>query len=100
ILVLRDSRHAELLTELASLVPGLAHEESEAVEVSDLLRMVDEGEIDLTVVDSNELAVNQVYFTQIRVGFDMGEPQGLHWAVAAGEDRSHGGRAHACDPVT
>lgn len=88
ILVLRDSRHAELLTELASLVPGLAHEESEAVEVSDLLRMVDEGEIDLTVVDSNELAMNQVYFTQIRVGFDLGEPQGLHWAVAAGEDRS------------
>jgi membrane-bound lytic murein transglycosylase F len=88
ILVLRDSRHAELLAEMQSLLPALTYEESDAVEVADLLRMVDEGETDLTVVDSNELAMNQVYLSQIRVGFDLGEPLGLRWAVAGGEDRS------------
>lgn len=88
ILVLRDSRHAEQLEELRSLIPTLAYEVSDAVEVADLLRMVDEGEIDLTVVDSSELAMNQVYFTHIRVGFDLGDPLGLHWVVAGGEDRS------------
>src|SRR5690606_38442926 len=88
ILVLRDSRHAELLAEMQSLLPALTYEESDAVEVADLLRMVDEGETDLTVVDSNELAMSQGYLSQIRVGFDLGEPLGLRWAVAGGEDRS------------
>lgn len=39
----------------------------------DLLRMVDVGDIDLTLVDSNELAMNQVYFPNVRVAFDFGE---------------------------
>jgi membrane-bound lytic murein transglycosylase F len=41
--------------------------------VVDLLRMVDEGQIDLTLVDSNELAMNQVYFPNVRVAFDLGD---------------------------
>ncbi len=41
----------------------------------DLLRMVDEGQIDLTLVDSNELAMNQVYFPNVRVAFDLGDAQ-------------------------
>jgi membrane-bound lytic murein transglycosylase F len=56
--------------------------------VVDLLRMVDEGQIDLTLVDSNELAMNQVYFTNVRVAFDLGDASDQRWAVAAGEDNS------------
>src|SRR5690606_19460128 len=88
ILVLRDSRHAEQLEELPSLIPTLSYEVSDAVEVADLPRLVDEGEIDLTGVASSELAMNQVYYTHSRVGFDLGDPLGLHWVVAGGEDRS------------
>jgi membrane-bound lytic murein transglycosylase F len=58
------------------------------VEVVDLLRMVDEGQIDLTLVDSNELAMNQVYFPNVRTAFDLGDALGLGWAVAPGEDNS------------
>jgi len=88
ILVLKGSSHAEQLAELKKQYPGLEYEESDQVEVVDLLRMVDEGQIDLTLVDSNELAMNQVYFPNVRVAFDLGDARDQRWAVAAGEDTS------------
>ncbi|TNF15935.1 MAG: transporter substrate-binding domain-containing protein, partial [Pseudomonadales bacterium] len=71
ILVLAGSSHAEQLEALKQQFPELKFEVSDAVEVVDLLRMVDEGQIDLTLVDSNELAMNQVYFPNVRVAFDL-----------------------------
>lgn len=88
ILVLKGSSHAEQLKALKLELPELTYEESAEVEVVDLLRMVDEGQIDLTLVDSNELAMNQVYFPNVRVAFDLGDSQSLAWAVAPGEDTS------------
>ncbi|AYC31972.1 membrane-bound lytic murein transglycosylase MltF [Pseudomonas cavernae] len=88
ILVLKGSSHAEQLRELQNQLPALQFEESDAVEVVDLLNMVDEGQIDLTLVDSNELAMNQVYFPNVRVAFDVGDASSLSWAVASGEDDS------------
>lgn len=88
IMVLKGSHHAELLATLKQSLPQLEYQESDAVEVVDLLRMVDEGQIDLTLVDSNEQAMNQVYFPNIRVAFDFDQPLALCWAVAAGDDNS------------
>lgn len=88
IMVLKGSSHAEQLAALKKQYPTLEYEESDAVEVVDLLRMVDEGQIDLTLVDSNELAMNQVYFPNVRVAFDLGDSRDQRWAVAAGEDNS------------
>ena len=88
ILVLKGSSHAEQLAEMQLQLPELSYEESAAVEVVDLLRMVDEGQIDLTLVDSNELAMNQVYFSNVRVAFDLGDAQNLAWATAPGMDNS------------
>ncbi|WP_426141220.1 membrane-bound lytic murein transglycosylase MltF [Pseudomonas sp. DWP3-1-2] len=88
IMVLKGSSHAEQLAALKLKNPAIEYEESDAVEVVDLLRMVDEGQIDLTLVDSNELAMNQVYFPNVRVAFDLGEGRQQRWAVALGEDNS------------
>ncbi|MFK0086620.1 membrane-bound lytic murein transglycosylase MltF [Pseudomonas sp. NPDC090755] len=88
IMVLKGSSHAEQLAGLKKQYPTLEYEESDAVEVVDLLRMVDEGQIDLTLVDSNELAMNQVYFPNVRVAFDLGDARDQRWAVAAGDDNS------------
>ncbi|MFJ7883729.1 membrane-bound lytic murein transglycosylase MltF [Pseudomonas sp. NPDC096917] len=88
ITVLKGSSHAEQLAELKKTYPGIEYEESDAVEVVDLLRMVDEGQIDLTLVDSNEVAMNQVYFPNVRVAFDLGDARSQRWAVVAGEDNS------------
>ncbi|WP_294734098.1 membrane-bound lytic murein transglycosylase MltF [uncultured Pseudomonas sp.] len=88
IMVLKGSTHAEQLAALKKQFPGIEYEESDAVEVVDLLRMVDEGQIDLTLVDSNEVAMNQVYFPNVRVAFDLGDASNQAWAVAAGDDNS------------
>jgi len=88
ILVLKGSSHAEQLAALKLQNPKIEYEESDAVEVVDLLRMVDEGQIDLTLVDSNELAMNQVYFPNVRVAFDLGDGRNQRWAVGPGEDNS------------
>ncbi|MFV3403486.1 membrane-bound lytic murein transglycosylase MltF [Pseudomonas sp. NY15463] len=88
IMVLKGSSHADQLAELKKQYPGIEYEESDAVEVVDLLRMVDEGQIDLTLVDSNELAMNQVYFPNVRVAFDLGDSRDQRWAVAPGDDNS------------
>ncbi|MGL4315011.1 MAG: membrane-bound lytic murein transglycosylase MltF [Pseudomonas sp.] len=88
ILVLKGSSHAEQLAQLKTSLPDLQYEESSEVEVVDLLRMVDEGQIDLTLVDSNELAMNQVYFPNVRVAFDFGDARNLGWAMASGSDDS------------
>jgi len=88
IIVLKGSTHAEQLAELKKQNPAIEYEESDAVEVVDLLRMVDEGQIDLTLVDSNEVAMNQVYFPNVRVAFDLGDASNQSCAVAAGEDNS------------
>ncbi len=88
IMVLKGSTHAEQLAALKQKNPRIEYEESDAVEVVDLLRMVDEGQIDLTLVDSNEVAMNQVYFPKVRVAFDLGDASNQSWAVAAGEDNS------------
>lgn len=82
IMVLKGSTHAEQLAQLKQQYPGIEYEESDAVEVVDLLRMVDEGQIDLTLVDSNEVAMNQVYFPNVRVAFDLGDARSQSWAVA------------------
>jgi membrane-bound lytic murein transglycosylase F len=88
IVVLKGSTHAEQLAALKLQYPALSYVESDAEEVVDLLRMVDEGEIDLTLTDSNELAMNQVYFPKVRVAFDLGDSTSMSWAVAPGEDHS------------
>lgn len=88
ILVLKGSSHAEALRRLQAELPELRWEESDAVEVVDLLRLLDEGQIDITLVDSNELAMNQVYFANVRVAFDFGEPLGLAWAMPLSDDSS------------
>ena len=88
ILVMAGSSHAELLEQLAKTHPELKFDTSDAVEVVDLLRMVDEDQIDLTLVDSNELAMNQVYFPNVRVGFDIGDTSQMRWAVGVGDDDS------------
>lgn len=88
ITVIKGGRHAELLAELKQRLPELQYSESSEVEVADLLRMVDEGQIDLTLVGSNELAMNQFSLPNVRVAFDLEGNDRLVWALPPGKDDS------------
>lgn len=97
ILVLRDSIHADLLRALQNEHPELEFAESDEVESVDLLRMVDEGQIDITLVNSNELAMHQVYFPHIQLAFSLEPAIGLQWAVRQHPDRQDSSLADAVD---
>lgn len=88
LLVLKGSIHADNLSALKAEFPALSYDVSDQVESVDLLRMVDEKQIDLTLVNSNQVAMNQVYFPNIRVAFTLQDSHQQRWAIAAGDDVS------------
>ena len=86
--VLAGSSHAEELTQLSSQYPELKWTARSDLEVGELLQRVEDGQIDYTVADSNEVSVNRRFMQNIRVAFDLSEPQQLAWALAHAEDSS------------
>lgn len=88
IMVLKGSALADQLRELQTEHPELVFEESDSLETVDLLRLVNEAEIDFTVVFSNELVVNQAFYPALHVGFDLGPAQPMAWALTGGDDDS------------
>tara|TARA_R110002051_G_scaffold207593_1_gene273488 strand:- start:129992 stop:131533 length:1542 start_codon:yes stop_codon:yes gene_type:complete len=81
IMVLKGSSLADQLRDLQTEHPQLIFEESDHVEVVDLLRLVNDNEIDYAVVYSNELIVNQAFYPAVRVGFDLSDERPMAWAL-------------------
>ena len=88
LLALKGSIHEEHLQQIQKDYPELRYEVSDQVETVDLLRMVDERQINLTIVNSNQVAMNQVYFPNIRVAFTIDNNHQQSWAIAGGDDVS------------
>ncbi|MFN2309165.1 MAG: transporter substrate-binding domain-containing protein, partial [Gammaproteobacteria bacterium] len=86
--VLAGSSHEERLRELQATHPDLTWRSNTQVESAELLNLVWEQLIDYTVADSNELAIHQRFYPELRVAFDINDPEPLAWAFAAGTDDS------------
>ena len=50
--------------------------------------MVSDDIIEYTIADSNELLLNQRFLINLRVAFDISEPQSLAWALPKTADKS------------
>lgn len=86
ILALQGSIHEDSLKRIKQDLPKLNYDVSDQVETIDLLRMVDEKQIDLTLVNSNEVAMNQVYFPNIQVAFTLEDNLQQSWAIPTTSD--------------
>ncbi len=86
--VIAGSSHAERLSNLTKYYKNLTWQENNDVESEELLSLVWEKKIDYTVADSNEVALNQRYYPELRVAFDLSRPQQLAWAFPKGPDNS------------
>jgi membrane-bound lytic murein transglycosylase F len=84
--VVADSSHVEQLQLLREEIPGLYWQENEELDNSGLLELVQLELIDYTIADSNEMSANQSLFPELRVAFDISEPQPLGWAMPLAED--------------
>lgn len=88
ILVISDSAHVETLKLLQKRYSGLRWHEQSNIEMVDLIEMVHNGDIDLTIVDSNAYELNRTLFPLARVAFDLSEPQKIAWAFPKSVDNS------------
>lgn len=86
--VVATSSHVEQLNSHLQDVPDLRWTENDELDSSGLLELVQLEMIDYTIADSNEIAANQGLFPELRVAFDISEPQPLAWAMPLSEDGS------------
>jgi membrane-bound lytic murein transglycosylase F len=86
--VLPGSAHATRLAQWQSEYPHLTWTESPSEDTGTLLMKVWRGELDLTVVDSVELASQQRFYPELRAAFDLSEPADLAWAFPNRRDAS------------
>ena len=80
--------YADRLAELKQSYPQLKWSESHERQTDHLLQMVWEGLLDLTVADSNVVALNSQYFPELQVAFDLQKPEPLAWAFPDIDDTS------------
>jgi membrane-bound lytic murein transglycosylase F len=86
--ILTDSSHEEALLHLRNAYPELNWHSNPRVDSEELLAMVWHKQIDYTIADSNEFVINQRFMPELRVAFDLGEPQPLGWAFPRFHDES------------
>ncbi|MFV8834270.1 membrane-bound lytic murein transglycosylase MltF [Aquisalimonas sp.] len=86
--VLAHSQSAERLRALNGNGIEVNWSATQDMGVQDLLYGVWRRDIDFTIVDSNELALNQSYYPELRVAFTFDDPQSLAWAFLRTDDRS------------
>lgn len=86
--VVRGSSHAERLTALKDNHPALEWTEIDGQSTEELLQTVSEGLLELTVADSNIVAITRQHYPKLRVAFTLGESQQLAWAFPLSDDNS------------
>ena len=86
--IVADSSHEERLHELHTEHLDLSWNENEEAGSEELLTLVWERLIDYTVADSNEVMMNQRFYPELRVAFDLTEPEPLAWAFPRFKDPS------------
>jgi len=86
--IIAGSSHEEELNRLKLKYPDLEWEARDDVESGELLYLLKEQVIDYTIADSNEAALNQRYYPELKPAMDLTAPQPLAWAFPHSEDSS------------
>lgn len=81
ITVMAKSSHSEILNQLKENHPALNWHAATDVEIIDLLDRVNSGEIDFTLIDSNEFLANRGFYPQLRQAIELGEAGNLAWIL-------------------
>jgi membrane-bound lytic murein transglycosylase F len=86
--VMADSSHAYQLLRMKNDHPGLSWSETTDYTSEDLLAQVLDEEIDYTIADSNELALNRRFYPELAIAFTISENQDIAWAFGKNTDDS------------
>jgi len=86
--VVANTRHIKQLEKVRKKYPKTSWMEVVDKSEEDLLQMVTEGLLDLTVTDSNFFNLNRPYYPDLRIAFKIGAPEKLAWAFPRIQDKS------------
>ncbi|WJW76286.1 membrane-bound lytic murein transglycosylase MltF [Thiohalobacter sp. IOR34] len=86
--VVKGSSHEERLMALRTEYPNLSWKTNDELDSGELLGLIWEQVIDYTIADSNEVAISRRFFPELRVAFDISDPEPLGWAFAHEPDNS------------
>jgi membrane-bound lytic murein transglycosylase F len=82
LMVMSGSSYVENLEHLKKIRSELKWKETTEFDSEELMTQVLSGEIDYTIIDSNNLAINRSYYPEISIGFSIAKPQLLAWMVS------------------
>lgn len=82
LMVMSGSSYVENLEQLKKEHTELTWQETPEFDIEELLAKVLSGEIDYTIIDSNNLAINRRYYPEISIGFSIDKPEELAWMVS------------------
>ncbi|MCW8930655.1 MAG: membrane-bound lytic murein transglycosylase MltF [Gammaproteobacteria bacterium] len=68
--------------------PKLTWQVNQEASPEDLMVLVNEKLIDFTIVNSDEIKLNQKFYPELRVAFDIRQAKQIGWAFALSEDKS------------
>jgi len=88
LVVTANSGHAQYLRKLQKdFMPQLTWHERDDAEVAELIQMVENGEIDFTMVDSNEYETLSAFYPNVKSAFKVGQERELAWAFPKYSDQ-------------
>ena len=79
--VRRDTSYEERLNELKNEGLDITIQLHEDTPTEELIRMVAEKEIEVTIADSNVAFLNRRYYPDVKIAFPIEEQQSLAWAI-------------------
>jgi membrane-bound lytic murein transglycosylase F len=82
LMVVSGSSYVENLEHLQKKHSELKWQETTEFDSEELLTKVLSGEIDYTIIDSNDLAINRSYYPEISIGFSINQAESLSWMVS------------------
>ena len=84
--VIAGSSYEERLEQLKTHYPDLTWQSTQGVSAEQLLERVWRKQVECTVLDSNIVAINQRYFPELKVRFDLGNKDNLAWLLPLGAE--------------
>lgn len=88
LVVIASSSHSENLAQLQQSHPELTWEEKSNSSALALLNMVNDGQADYVVLDSNVFNTYRSVFPELRNAFELKNPEPLAWAFSGSTDGS------------
>lgn len=79
--VLAGSRQAEVLRNQQASYPQLGWIETQDLAVTDLLKLVQDGDLDYALVSAQDFNLNRFFFPRVGVAFDAEAPSSLVWML-------------------